>query len=93
MLRFVADREVGRVLPAQLCLAERTRRTFAIDLATTRLQSPHRQAVQTVDIDAVSGRLYARTHPCGGAASHPQLTPALVGDVAVGARDAQNPRG
>lgn len=60
MLRFVHDREGGRAPPAQVRLAECTRRMFALDLGTARIVSPHRQAVVTLDIDPIQGRLYGR---------------------------------
>jgi hypothetical protein len=57
MLRFLGDREVGRATPAQLRLAERTRRTFALALARQRLAPAHRHTVTTVQWDPAEGRL------------------------------------
>ena len=57
MLRFLADRESGRMPPAQVRLAERTRRTFALDLASARVASPHRLATTTLHVDPVVGHL------------------------------------
>ena len=66
MLRFVHDREGGRAPPAQVRLAECTRRMFALDLGTARIASPHRQAVVTLDIDPIQGRLYGCVPRSGG---------------------------
>eukprot|EP00160_Parvularia_atlantis_P002607 Unigene12174_Nuclearia_a/m.37013 Unigene12174_Nuclearia_a/g.37013 ORF Unigene12174_Nuclearia_a/g.37013 Unigene12174_Nuclearia_a/m.37013 type:complete len:358 (-) Unigene12174_Nuclearia_a:135-1208(-) len=62
MLRFLGERERGRVTPAMLRLAECTRETFAIELSLhTRVRRLHRQGVWALDCDPVEGRYLLST--------------------------------
>eukprot|EP00041_Stephanoeca_diplocostata_P002027 m.22835 g.22835 ORF g.22835 m.22835 type:complete len:422 (-) comp12810_c0_seq1:260-1525(-) len=55
--RFISRREIGIDPPSIIYLAERTRRTYSIDLSQTKsIESKHSGGVHALDIDPAEGR-------------------------------------